>query len=165
MIKERKSDIREDRLNIGADILLDMRDEDLPQATFLRVALIMVKYFKEGKYIKDLEKVGYSSSFGLRPSYWNNNRKDLERVILERGYVFYHSQEWVKPDKEKNIPGFFRHGWGFPTPEEFNHTRNQQRKGIVKRKDTYNEKIENAPASYQDALPYLRTMEIAGPNN
>lgn len=167
MTEERKSDIRENRLEVGADILMSMKDEELPQATFQRVALLMVKHFKDkkNKYIEQFEELGYSTTFGLRPGYWNNSRKDLERTILARGHVFCHSQEWVKPDRQKKTPGFWRHGWGFPTTEEFHHTRNQQRKGITKRTDSYNEKIENAPAGYQDALPYLRTMEIAGPSN
>ena len=124
--------IREDRLDIGAEILRAMeKASDLPLPNKYRLAKVMQEYFKSEGYADELKSQG--RSWRGSPEYWTNHLKDISAILRRDGDSFdYYREE-----------GEFKGQWKFLNKKEEGEILSREHADIGTRTDTHNGKLDD----------------------
>ena len=123
------------RLDLGADILIDMdKCEDLPLPNARRVAKVMMEYYKRDGHEDDIKHSGYK----WRPceDYWRDHLGDVRGRLRERGKFFEYTLF------QNSIEG----AWRFCGKKEFESNLKKNYAEIGTRTETYIHNIDDGQA-------------------
>lgn len=146
----------EDKVKMGADLLELMKaNDDLPLPNKIRVARVMMEYFKSEGYEDDLEK----AEVKWRPTvgYWVRHIREIQAVLQERHEFF----DW----KRIIAGGEITWSWDFMTKQEADERLKTDRGELNTRKDTYNEKADAANEKWLKLeAPAVRLQIVSSQN-
>lgn len=143
--------IKEYRLGILADLLLDMEAvQALPLPDSLEVGNMMVDYFYQNGYEKDLEDK--KSTWRPTAEYCAARLADTGAVLRKMGKHFDFHRYW---DKERLG---LRGEWKFLTKREEREVLKMEEKSSLTRATTYNSKLDDS--KYKHDLPHLAEVPL-----
>ena len=143
---------REFRLNIGADILKEMeQNEDLPMPNKRRLARVMMEYFHRGGYGDELKDIGYT--WLPDEDYWMYQLDGVRRCLRQEKRYF----EYVRED------GSFRGEWKFTTKTEYHNTLRREAAGLATMGEHYNERLADGQLRWKLNLPAIEEAPALPP--
>lgn len=136
---------KEARTQLGIDIVGSMSDNDeFPMADIFKLAGKMMEYYSAEGF--DERWAEYEYKWLPSESYWRLHLKDVREGLRRKNRFL----EFIRDN------GTFNGKWKFVRKPEFEALMNRERKGIEKRTETYNNRLDEANKKWKLKIPSIR---------
>jgi len=140
--------IKEERYDIGAEILLGMEsNDDLPLPNRFRLAKTMQEYFQDGDYVAEL--VERKLRWRPKVDYWLHHISDVCQSLRKTHGKYF---EYIRKD------GGFKGEWKFTSKREYEEKLCMEHADIGTRTENHNDKIDDGNKRWKLNLPLLNEV-------
>jgi hypothetical protein len=136
------------RNQIGGDILVAMAaNEEFPLEDVFKVANLMQEYFVSEGFGDILIDLGYK--WRPTPQYWVTHLCDVREYLRGEKKLFLEYNRY-------RINGTFHGEWAFVRKGDFESVMQKERAGLMKRTETYNNRLNEARKKWKTDEPSVR---------